>query len=244
MKSLTWKRTTSWYRTLQDVWSRWTWTKKSMNPELNLHYPARTYHFFHHNLHHSSCASCPAAQSGANWLIARASYVRRREPAAGVAKGGYGREGGGYSKVGFFHWWLSSWPGLDTHIPPWAGPYLKLQCALVMRFKTNSPHHSTSMQKDLNRLIWRERHAVFKLGATHTYVRSRICVSWDRPPDSPSSSSPTVIFQHQAQSEIPKNNPSFQKISTTQFRCVVTASSGGVVSSSVFGVLDGHVEIQ
>jgi hypothetical protein len=45
---------------------------------------------------------------GDNWLIARASFVGRQEPAAGVAKGGYGREGGGYTRVGFFHWWLSS----------------------------------------------------------------------------------------------------------------------------------------
>jgi len=97
MKSLTWKRTTDWYRTLQDVWSRWPWTKKLMEPELNLHYPARTYHFLHHNLHDSSCASCPASQSAVNWLIARGSYVGRREPAAGVAKGGYGRERGGYN---------------------------------------------------------------------------------------------------------------------------------------------------
>ena len=109
-------QTTDWYRTLQDVWSRWTWTKKLMEPELNLHYSARSYQIFHHNLHHSSCASCPASQSGDNWLIARASYVGRREPAAGVAKGGYGREGGGYNRVGFFHWWLSSSPGLDTHL--------------------------------------------------------------------------------------------------------------------------------
>jgi hypothetical protein len=36
-------------------------------------------------------------------------------------------------------------------------------------------------------------------------------VSRDRPQDSPSSSSRTVIFQYQAQSETPKNNLSFQK---------------------------------
>jgi hypothetical protein len=41
---------------------------------------------------------------GDNWLIARASFVERQEPVAGVAKGGYGREGGGYNRVGFFHW--------------------------------------------------------------------------------------------------------------------------------------------
>ena len=133
------------------------------------------------------------------WLIARASYVGRRELAAGVAKGGYGREGRGYSGVGFLHWWLSSWPGLNAALFE-LGLYLKLQCALVMRLKTNSPSHSTSMQKDLNKLTWREKHALFKLeGVTHTYVRSRIYASWNRPPDSLSSSSRTVIFQHQAQ---------------------------------------------
>jgi hypothetical protein len=41
---------------------------------------------------------------GDNWLIARASFVGRHEPVAGGAKGGYGREGGGYNRVGFFHW--------------------------------------------------------------------------------------------------------------------------------------------
>ena len=117
--------------------------------------------YFHHNLHHLTCPSCSASQSGANWLIARASYVGRREPTAGVAKGGYGKEGGGYNGVSFFHWWILSWPGLDTHLFE-LGPYVKLQCALMMRFITNSPNHSTSMQKDLNKLIWRESHAIFK----------------------------------------------------------------------------------
>ena len=52
----------------------------------------------------------------------------------------------------------------------------------------------------MNKPIWRETHAVFKLeGITHTNVRSRICVSWDRPPDSPSSSLRPVMVQHQAQ---------------------------------------------
>jgi hypothetical protein len=41
---------------------------------------------------------------GDNWLIAGARFVGRQEPVARVAKGGYGREGGGYNRVGFFHW--------------------------------------------------------------------------------------------------------------------------------------------
>ena len=41
-----------------------------------------------------------------------------------------------------------------------------------------------------------------------------------------------------------KEQPLISKDSPTQFPCVITASSGDVVSSCVFGVLDLHGEIQ
>ena len=122
-----------------------------------------------------------------------------------------GKEGAKTEWVTFIGDYISSWPGLDTHLFE-LGPSLKLQCALVMRFITNSPNHSISMQKDLNKLIWRDSHAVFEWeGVTHTYVRSRICVSWDLLP----SKFPLVILTNHRLStpstEIPKNNHSFQK---------------------------------
>ena len=252
MKSITWKRT-DWYRTLQVVWSRWTWTKKLMELERNLHYYALTYHFFittcitRHVLpvqHHK------VVLTGGLRKRAMLDWTTR---ASGRSSAGWLWQGRrGYNGMGFFHSWLSSWSRLDAHLFE-LGPYLKLQCALVMHFETNSPNHSTSMQKDMNKPIWRETHATFKLeGVTRTYVRSRICVSWDRPPDSPSSSSRTVMLQHQAQ-RFQRTTTNFKRLTNPiplrdhgeQWRCCFVLCIRGLGSAwrnSIVRILAGRTE--
>jgi hypothetical protein len=89
----------------------------------------------------------------------------------------------------------------------------------------------------VNKLIWRQTHAVFKLeGVAHTYVRSRIYKCVLRSP----SRFPLVMHPHKSSSfntkhRDPEEQPLLSKDSPTQFRCVVTASSGNVVPSCVFG---------
>jgi len=53
----------------------------------------------------------------------------------------------------------------------------------------------------------------------------------------PHLSTPSAVWESEEQPLISKDSP-------TQFRCVVTASSGDVVSSCVFGVLDLYGKIQ